>query len=35
MEKLFDYIAGDEWLLIISVAISLYSAIVAFYTINM
>lgn len=34
MEKLFDYIAGDEWAFIISVAISLYSAIVAFYTIN-
>lgn len=34
MEKLFDYMAGDEWAFIISVAISLYSAIVAFYNIN-
>lgn len=33
MEKLYDYLAGDEWVIIITTIISLYAAIVALFMI--
>lgn len=31
MEKLYDYLAGDDWIVVFTTIISLYAAIVMFY----